>query len=595
MKFGITSKSMLLLLPLLAACSGEDGAGSTAAVSQLGTAVAAQSATTTPIATPAPLGGFDAWSKRLMADRVSPVVAAAGDMSQAWAGADGRATNVVVRVPRTVGKPTVTIKAPAANGDATPVFQAALAQLKKAGGGILKVTPGDYRFKTASTELPSYGSIFLMNATDIDIQASGATFIFSQDIDGIYIQDSERVRIHGARMRDERVLSGTGRMRLVGGVMRLVLDQPLPAGATINWVQPMNEGTTRSWPQTLSRAIISPDMAQPVAIDDRNFTAPIFKNLKDGQYVALKYTYYGARAIYVRDSFKGTSNDIVLDGIRIGSTGGMGILVKMRGRGFAVQNSTIAADEGRPYSTNFDGLHIVGATGDILIRGNSFAHTGDDQINLSSIIHRATPVGNSVTLTKNARLVRVGDEVAFFNKDGEYVGQRTIASAPPIGSSDTVTFGLKPGEPIDTAAYARTINLTPRRFAIVNNTFADSAGRGILIQIANGLIQNNKFRSLPRTAIRMLTSFDPWLEGAGAINVRVTGNTIENGGAELGYSYVTGIIMAMGEVASTQVSATMQNGPIKVDNNKFIAPRAACVALYSTKGAVQQKNDCGGA
>jgi hypothetical protein len=594
MNYGVKSKSMTMLLPLLAACSGGDG-GTTASAPQLDTAVATQG-----VAQPAqavkPLSDFDIWAKRMMLDRVSPVVAGAGDLTQAWIGADDRASNLVVRIPRTAGKPTISIAVPAASADATPIFQAALTQLRKAGGGTITVAPGEYRFKTSNTEQPNVAHLLLSKLSDVDIQASGASFVFEGDFDGVFIQDSQRVRIHGAKMREARVLSGTGRMRMVDGALQLQLDQPLPAGVTINWVQPMNEGTTRSWPQIQSRAIIAPGATQPVRIDDRTFTSPLFKTLKDGQYVAVKFAYYGNRAVYIRDSYKGMSEDVILDGIHIGSIGGIGILIKTRGRGIAIQNSSISADAGRPYSTDYDGIHVVAAGGDVLIRGNSIAHTGDDQINLRSIIHKVTPTGtDGATLTNDARLIRVGDEVAFFNKGGEYLGRRVVNSAPPIGNSDTVTFGFAPGEPFNEAAYARVVNLTLRRFAVVNNTMTDSAGRGMLIQIPNGVIQNNVIRGLPRTAIRMLTSFDPWLEGAGAINVRITGNTFDSGGGEIGSGFVTGIITALGEVISAKIPTNMQNGPIKIDNNKFTAPRAACIAIYNTKGLVQDKNDCQGA
>jgi hypothetical protein len=584
---------MMMILPLLAACSGGDGSGS-AKAPQLETAVATQSIAQPAVAVQ-PLTDFGIWSKRMMVDTISPIVAGPGDLSQVWTGADGRPANVVVQAPRTAGKPTVSLSPPAAGINATPIFQAAIVQLRKSGGGILKVAPGEYHFKTSNTEQPGLGHVLLSKLTDVDIQADGADFIFEAATDAIFVQDSQRVRIKGAKIHDARVLSGTGRMRTVDGVLRLELDKPLRAGVTINWVQPMNEGATRSWPQIQSRAIIDPAAAQPTRIDDRTFTSPLFKLLKDGQYVAVKFSYYGNRAIYIRDSASGVNEDIIIDGVHIGSIGGMGIGIRTRGRGFAIQNSTIAADEGKPYSTNFDGIHVAAAAGDILIRQNSFSHAGDDDLNLRSVIHKATNVSNeAVTLSNEARLIRVGDEIAFFTSTGEYLGRRKIKSAPPIGTSDTVTFGLEAGEPINEAVYARDINITPRRFAVVNNTLADNAGRGMLIQVPNGLIQGNVIRGQPRTAIRLLTSFDPWLEGAGAINVRVTGNTIDSGGAELGFSYTTGIIMAMGEVLSGKVAPNVHNGPIMIDNNKFTAPRAACVAIYSTQGLVQQNNVCGG-
>jgi hypothetical protein len=396
-------------------------------------------------------------------------------------------------------------------------------------------------------------------------------------------------------MQDPRALSGYGRMRKVDGIMRLELDKPLPDGVTINWVQPMNEGSTRSWPQVGQRVILTPTDAQPTRVDDHTFTQPRFKELKDGQYVSVKFTWYGKRAIYVRDSSRGVNEDIVFDGVHIGSIGGIGVLIKTRGRGIAIQNSSISADADRPYSTNYDGIHVISAAGDVLIRGNSFAHTGDDQINLRSIIHKATNVGvDTVTLSNDARMMRVGDELAFFNASGEYLGRRTIKSAPPLGNSDTINFGLMPGEPINEAVFARDINITMRRFAIVNNTMVDSSGRGMLVQVPIGLVQGNTVR-VPWVAVRMATTFDPWLEGAGAINVRVTGNTFDNGGATLGLSFVTGIITALGELTANKIPTNTYNGPIKIDNNKFTSARATCIAIYNSQGVVQENNSCQGA
>ncbi|WP_159867895.1 hypothetical protein [Novosphingobium sp. 9U] len=588
MKYGVKSKSMMMLLPLLAACSGSDGDTLAASTPQLDTAVASQGVTQ-PAAAVKPLSDFDVWAKRLMADRMSPIVAAAGDFSIGWIGADSRAANVVVRAPRVADKATVQIAVPAAGADATPLFQAALTQLKKQGGGTLKVAPGEYVFRSLSG-----GSHFpIIKMADVDIQADNAHFVFQNDADGIFIQDSQRIRIHGAKIRDSRVLSGSGHIKLINGEKRLVLDQPLPGGLSVVGVGPVNEGIHNFFQNRL-RAVFFPGGKQATTTDNVTFSATDFAPFPDGQAVVVKYTYYGNRAVYVRDSYTGTSEDIVLDGVRIGSIGGIGVLIKSRGRGFAIQNSSFSADAGRPFGTNFDGIHVIAAAGDILIRGNSILHTGDDPINLRSIIHKVTALDkNSVTINNDARLVRLGDELAFFNKDGDYLGRRVVTSAPAIGNSDTVTFGLAAGEPNTEAAYVRDINMTPRRFAVVNNTIAETVGRGMLIQVANGLIQGNTLRNLPRTAIRLLTSYDPWLEGAGAINVRITNNTIEGGRAELGFNYVTGIITSLGEVVSAKIPTNFHNGPLKIDGNKFVAPNTACLALYNAKDVVEQNNTCG--
>ena len=585
-----------LFLPLFAlACSGDEAGGDAAKLSgELTSAITAQGlGTVTLDSTDAalPQTPFDLWSTLLMADRNSPVVPVTGDLTESWTGADGKRANVVVRLPRTAGKANISVAPPGAGSDATPIFDAALAQLRAKGGGVLRVAPGEYRFKTANKGVrDGQAHLYLGQLTDVDIRGPGARFVFETNLDGIVVQDSVRVRLQGVTMRDARSMSGTGRIQANGAFSRLVLDEPLPDGLTINWVRPMNE-TTHTWPYSAVRAMIGPTTTQPTRIDDRTFQSPMFSVFTQNQFVSVKYAYYSPGAIYVRDSDTGTNEDITFDGIRIGTTGGMAILVRTRGRGIAVVNSTISADEGVPYSANYDGIHVVAAAGDLLIRNNSISHNGDDQINLRSLIHDVYNIRtDSATLANEARRIRKGDSIGFFDDKGDYIGRRTVsATSDDMGNAKEFTF--EPGVSILAARFARDINLTPRRFAIVNNRLSDSSGRAILVQTANGTIRGNTIR-VPSTAIRLLTSYGQWMEGAGAINVRITANTIHDGYAEQNYPYKFGVITSLAEIASNKLAASPQNGTILIENNRFVSPRATCVVSYATKNLTQTNNPC---
>jgi len=592
MKKRLLMTAPLVLLPLQAACGG-DGAASTA-IADLATTVTTQGVTTTVTAATAPVAGFGAWADRLMRDRVSPIVAASGDLTQVWQGADGKQARVVVRLPRTAGKPTVSIAVPANGADATPVFETAIARLKAQGGGILAVAPGEYRFKTLNrTERPGSGHILLNQASDIDVQAKGATFVLDQDDDGFYLQDCQRIRIQGATIRASRAMSGTGRIQAVpSGGYKLVLDKTLPDGLSINWVRPMNEGS-HTWPYSRVRAIFNPaTTAQPTRIDSRTFQSSAFNVLPDKQFVSVKFAYYGGRGVYIRDSDTGTNDDITLDGVKIGSVGGIGVLVYSHGRGFAMINSTIVADDGVPYSSNYDAFHVISAGGDILLRGNSFSNNGDDHVNIRSLIHKVSGVsGDNATLTNQSRIVRAGDEMAFFDVNGDYIGTRLVASVLSTSSADKRQFAFQPGIALSTAVYARDVQATPKRFAVYRNTFTDSSGRAILLQGADGLAEGNTIR-VPSTAIKLMTSYEQYLEGGGAVNVRVTANTIQNGYAEQGFSYVLGSITAMAELVLNKLTVNPQNGPLRIDHNVFTSPKVPCVKIYATQNGTDEENRC---
>jgi len=585
-----TMTAALCLLPLISACSSGGGGDNTVASATASdtTAIKEQAVGTTP----QPLTGFDAWVQRQYADTLSPINIASTNLSQSWTGANGKIADVVVQLPKTAGKATVAVSPPTAGADATPVLEAALLKLRTQGGGVLQVAPGEYHFKTLNKiDRPGIVHVMLSRLNDVDIQGTGATFIFEAKVDGFLIQDCNRLRIKGITMRDAQTLSGTGRMHVTPNGTTLQLDNPLPPGATINWVQPMNEGS-HTWPLSKVRAIFNLGMAQPTDLGNRTYASSWFAPFADNQFVSIRYTYYTSRSIYIRDDV-GVNNDIVLDGVHLGTSGGLAVLVRSRGRGFAIVNSTIAADPGQVFSSNYDGIHFVSAAGDVLIRNNKISHVGDDQINVRSLVHKVTNITtDGATLSNEARLISAGDEVAFFDANGVYIGKRFISAIVDSKSTDIRSYTFAPGVSIAQAAYARDMQMTPRRVAVVGNTMVDSAGRGVLIQVPNALVQNNTIR-VPNTAIRLFTSYQQWQEGAGAINVRISGNTIDTGGAELGHPYQFGIITASGEVATNQVATTFQNGPVVIENNRFTAPTTSCIMLYATMTATQTGNTCG--
>jgi hypothetical protein len=82
MRYHVKYTPMMMILSILAACSGGDGGGS-AKTPQLDTAVTTQSIAQPAVAVQ-PLTDFGIWSKRLMADAISPIIAAPGDLSQVW-------------------------------------------------------------------------------------------------------------------------------------------------------------------------------------------------------------------------------------------------------------------------------------------------------------------------------------------------------------------------------------------------------------------------------------------------------------------------------------------------------------------------------
>lgn len=545
----------------------------------------------------------------MMANRISPVEAEAQDLTESWEDANGSLSNVVVRTPRTAGHSVLNVPAPGAGVDATPIVEAALLLLKAEGGGVLNLGPGIFRFETFNTiGIADRAHLRLANMSDIDIVGDDTEFVFPHMKDGISIVGCNRVRLRGIKMRHDLFLSGLGTMVSGDGGTNLRLDDPVPDGTSVYGVYSYDD-ISQSWP---GGRVLTPPGSSAVAtqINPTTYSNSSYHQLGEGQRVSVKFDWYSPRLIYIRDeearwnianpssdfrddgNIKGINNDIVLDGIDMTNTS-LGVLIRSRGRGFAFVNSMMLPRENQPFSTTYDAFHVVSAGGDILVRGSIIQASGDDNMNLRTPIHRVSDIEpNRVTITNTVSHLRGGDTLAFFDANGTYIGSRYVGVVGP-SVNDVRTMYLDNGVSIENAVYARSHELISSRYAIVGNTFGKNFGHGLTLQLPNGLVKGNVLDGNSAAAIRLMTSYSQWLEGAGAINVRVTGNTFLNGGVNDALSEEKrGVVLVYAKVSTNDFVPEPHNGPIMIDNNVFINPFGQCIAAHSAQNVTLSANEC---
>ena len=514
------------------------------------------------------------WAALATNPRQSP---ASGDgLRRSWTGADGRPVTVAVLAPHVEDRPVIALDP--TSGDNGPAISAALARLRAAGGGTLRLAPGTWPIAGGPPGLALDG------LTDVLIDGPGAQLVFAQWGDGILISRAARLTLRGLSLGYAR--PPVVKARVSGG--RLAFAGPAPdPGTPIYQVSAAGPAGARVMLGKQGKPL-GAGGALPGSLGDFAPDAP----------VQVKLSWYKGGAIRIADpGDKPVSHDITLDHVTIRDSAGGGITVDLMDRGLAIVGATLGGQSGS--SIAYDGFHVTAAAGDILVEDSDFTGTGDDAINIASPIIDASvdADGRTATLSGVSARVYPGARLALFDAGLQLLGITEVASrAPrdPAGRMRT-TFTA----PVDATAvrYARNMDLLSQRYAIVGNRMADCVCHGVLAQAPNGLIQDNQFSGLRYNAIRLLTSA-AWKEGTGAYNVVVAGNRIADTGQDTRPGRVWAAITVFGELAGNGPGgqAPLAPGPLNagllIRNNQIDGVDQGCIAVSNAAGVVLKDNKC---
>lgn len=519
-----------------------------------------------PAATPES-PAFAMWRNLAESQPTSPASSMAGDYVERRTMPNGGSVVAVVKLPAGTG-PVVTVSPPAAGEDATPVLAKAVASAASTGARKLTLLPGVYRFLPRASG--GDGMLLLRNLSDFTVEGTGATLLFAGAGSGIAISNVQRLRLTGMTIDYDVPTSGGGVVAEAGGYKTIKLDPGPLQDTTIHQITVQSPVDTR---------LFFGKSGLPVTIiDDVMSAGTNFDSLPVGERVVVKYDHYAGAAIMIKDAANThTSNDIVIDRVTIRSATGAGIDAERMGRGLAIVNVTVQARPGGPpLSTEYDAVHLTSFAGDLIMRNNVIRDTGDDAINVSSVIHKVSSpqIGAmSVNLTHRADVLAAGDSLAFFDRTGAYVFSAKALSLS--GGGDGAGVQLDKALPQGDIAYARNLNLLGSRVVVRNNSIGPCGCHGVLVQTPNAVVEQNSFQSLQFSPVRVLTSLDPWLEGVGAFNTLIQDNKMNDTGGESSQS-----------VPQAAISVYMQRGSVMSD----VIPGADVSILRNTLSSVAQ--DC---
>jgi hypothetical protein len=533
-------------------------------------------------------------------DAVTPVQEGASDLVKSWMGPDGRAVKIVVKAPTPAIEKSVNLGPVPAGADARPYFEQAVTLLKSAGASTLVVPTGVYTFSSLATGGQAHW--LMTGLKDVTIDGQGSTLIFTQDKNGIQLVSATRVRIRNFKLKYSMRTSSLGEVVVdEAGVKYIKVDPRYPVTAADQAYQFAEYDTAKNlWIPNGKRVILPPGSTNPAVLDVANqrYRTTAFDNLAVGKKFTIQHHWYGGIALTVADQrLVNPSEDVIIDGITVSSSPGMGVVGYGLKRGFAVINSSFVTDpDGKNIMSNeYDAIHIQLVAGDVILQNNMISRQGDDAVNVNSPV---TPVraisadGLTLRLETYSRFIAQGDQLAFFDPNGQMLGTATATAHAKYVSGLQYDVTLDRAiEGLTTSSLARDLALTTTRVSVSQNTVKDCHCHGILMQVPNSIIEDNTIENTMANAVRLLTNTGTFKEGVGAVNSIVRNNVIRNSGYDSAISIPWGAIGVYGAI-NGGVTPNPVNRNIAITGNRITGSNQGCIMVISSANVRVSDNIC---
>lgn len=195
------------------------------------------------------------------------------------------------------------------------------------------------------------------------------------------------------------------------------------------------------------------------------------------------------------------SNDIDLENITLNTGPGMGFAVNSNGgfRGFRLYNSRVTRAPGRIISTAIDAINI-GMKADVIVEKNDVGFQGDDGINIhTNPAAILTATGNQIAVSgacdpdpKDAPVV--GDVLAFFDPNFVFLSNaHVVASDDAICGSLTLTLDHSIAGLGSSDSFLDLTQQPAARYIVRNNVFHENRGHGTLVSSPYGFVAANTY------------------------------------------------------------------------------------------------------
>jgi parallel beta-helix repeat protein len=281
------------------------------------------------------------------------------------------------------------------------------------------------------------------------------------------------------------------------------------------------------------------------------------------------------------------------------------------------------ATEPRLFSSNADAINFIGCRQGPIIENCDLSGQGDDSLNIHGMF---LPVARVLSPTRFltaypygvggfVKPLRSGDALRLYSPgDFAPAGAAVLASLTPLADAAGITAAdITPLYPsyksskftvyqVDLAAPATVTAgqwfdipaINGNGYIVHDSYFHDHRGRGLRLMASDGLVENNRFERLTKSAVSIGPELGFWREAGWVKNLRITGNTLRDIGVDQSLaadgSYVPGAIgiFVRNDIGKAPYPAGNDN--IVIENNTIDGSSVAGIHAYAVRGVVIRNN-----
>jgi len=483
------------------------------------------------------------------------------------------------------------------NGDNYAAFQSALDYCSQHPQTKLVIDKGTYYFRSPD-------GLDADNCTDLLIEGSGATFIFSSTGYKFFIRNSDCVEIRNLNVDwnwDESPLASV-----------VTVSNSNPAAHTLDLVFKDAEycdenirmaAITICDPETYTfgakgytkENYLYQDLTRIKSVEKisdntlRVTHSGCLDDFENGETYILRHFVYDGTVFNIRNS----SKNITFDNINIYGSTGMAYICEDSCSHFQIINNFIGVNpehkDKRCVSLTADAIHIVNTNGCFNISGCDISGMGDDAINVHDGLGYISAVNdNTLTLIASAMRLKPGDTLAF--KNDKFENTDSTAKIVSVKDIDWITKEVvveKLPESVEEGWTAYNTDCNSSNYVIRNNYFHENRARGLLLQSSNGLCENNRFYKTMAQAIKVVMDIEPtlWQEGTGVDNLVIRNNTFE----KCNYSD-WGAVIEIGTNIAGRSAQTAVFSNVEISSNTFTDIPSYLMKVNNVNGFVFSSN-----
>ena len=469
-----------------------------------------------------------------------------GDRLDQFTSVTGKTVTVTIQAPNPASNKVFTMRAIGASETADAYFPAAVKSALAANAGTLLIPMGTYNFAGGTSNVHWE----LDNVTDLTIDGQGSTLNFSQPYYGILMNAPTRLLIRNFTIDWPKlrvaglgtVIAGPNGMNQLQMSSAYPFDGTVPVQALTPWDVAGNH-----FSRTNDNEVYYPPSSTTVPVYRGNniYTSTDFAGYSVGTALLVRY-YLVAAAVAVSQA-----QDLSFENVNILTSPSIAFFFAF-GRGVRISNCSVERAPGRLISSVADAVHFNDFTGDVLVENSTFAHQGDDGMNLGtgSLLPVTAIKGTSVQFSPSDFVPNVGDKMLFYNSGLGILGTAKVVT---VSQAADGTISVQLDQAVAHAAndsWAEDLNLMAARWIVRNNNFVENRARAILPQSPYGYIQGNTMSGQTFTSMLIGTINDlAPAAGPGVQDLQVLDNHILNAGDA-----------ASAEQGAIQISSWLTNG-----------------------------------